>query len=79
VRPGGRKITKKSFFFFLLGSTCFARINLKPLFRHPNGDDERIVRLTDTLFGGFAEFVLQTPGPDTPLQFVVPLDILGAV
>ncbi len=50
-------------------------MNLKPLLRHPHGNQQRLDDLTRRLFGGFAEFVLEDPPADRELQYLVRLDV----
>jgi hypothetical protein len=54
------------------GRIYLIEVNLKPLFLHPHGEPDRVVRLSRHLFGGLAEYVLNDPGPDaTNLTHVV--------
>jgi hypothetical protein len=50
-------------------------MNLKPLLRHPNGNQQRLDDLTRTLFGGFSEFVLDDPPPERELQHLIRLNV----
>ncbi len=47
---------------------------MKPLFRHPHGNQLRLDMLTSMIFGGISEFVLDDPAPDARLEHVVRLD-----